>query len=612
MVNPMADLLTAPAPSKSPVDTPFLERHFLAIATGLLGLMALAMMAGVFLDSDIVDESYHLANGYNFLKTGNLPVSTEHPPLSQVISALPLLLLDLRLHPEGSDSNGEAFRWANGSDFLYRNRVSPEIILVAARLPKVLLTLALGILIAWWTRRRFGVMAALAALLLFAFDPTFIAHGHLATTDVAAAFGFFAACLAWDAFLARGDWRSALWCGIVTGLALAVKYSALLLPALFAYWYLVQGLRQAAALEPQRWRCSPVHFVKSMAVLVVGAFVALYVSFGFQTQPLLPAELSGTPLSKVLAENHYTVAVGKLLSNHPELARAVDRAALRVPIPIPSFFRGFLSVSNHNVVGHTAYLLQQTPSTGGWWYYFPVVFGVKTPTGLLALLLLGWAAVVAILLRGGARNAIYKVLRARQEWYTLTIPPLIYFGVSTTTHINVGIRHILPIYPFIIVWAAAMLFSRRRPALPAFFHKAAIVCLALVAVESAAAFPRYISFFNWASGGRSEGWKYVVDSNLDWGQDMQRLQNYLARRGASNVCLATFSAAPPEYFGITPRAIPGSAAEARKQGCLVVVSLSVLYEWPPLDGSYNWMKRLAVTDRVGDSFNVYDLRKGSR
>jgi len=222
---------------------------------------------------------------------------------------------------------------------------------------------------------------------------------------------------------------------------------------------------------------------------------------------------------------------------------------------------------------------------------------------------LSWAAVIAILIRAGPRNAVYKVLRARQEWYALTLLPLIYFLVSTTAHINVGVRHILPIYPFIFVWVAAMLFAGRQPALPAFFRKAAMICLALVAVESAAAFPRYISFFNWPSGGRSEGWKYAVDSNLDWGQDMQRLQDYLVRRGATNVCLATFSAAPPEHFGLSPRPIPGSALEARRQGCLVVVSLSVLYEWPPLDGSYNWIKRLPVTERVGDSFQVYDLRR---
>jgi hypothetical protein len=611
----MTDLLVAAAPRTSPVGAWFPERHFLAIATALLTAMGIAMFAGVFLDSDTVDESYHLASGYSFLKTGRLPAVTEHPPLAQVISALPLLLFDLRLRPAVSSSSEEVDRWTNGSAFLYDNRVPAETILAAGRSAKVLLTLAFGAVIAWWTRRHFGAAPALAALLLFAFDPTFIAHGHLATTDVAAAFGFFAGCMAWNGFLARGDWRSALLCGIVTGLALAVKYSALLLPVLYAYWYLIHGLQQAAALEPDagklppRWRCSPRHFARSMAILLAGLFAALYVSYGFETRPLLPPELSDKPLSTVLAENHYTASLGALLLRHVDMARVVDKAALDLPIPVPTFLRGLLNISHHNAVGHTAYLLRQTPSTGGWWYYFPVVFGVKTPTGLLALLLLAVAAGAPMVLRSGPRAAVYKVLRARPEWYALTIPPFVYFLISTTTHINVGVRHILPVYPFLLVGAAAMLFARHRPGLPAFFRWAAAVCLALVAVESAAAFPRYISFFNWASGGRSQGWKYVVDSNLDWGQDMKRLQAYLERRGSGgNVCLATFSPAPPSHFGITAHPVPRSAGDARAQGCLLVASLSVLYEWPPLDGSYDWVKRLQPSDVVGDSFRVYDLK----
>jgi hypothetical protein len=570
--------------------------------------MAVAMFAGVFLDSDIVDESYHLDNGYSFLKTGKLPAVTEHPPLAQSISALPLVLLDLRQHPPDPPSGEIPLRWGSGSGFLYANRLSPETILAAGRSAKVLLTLAFGAAIGWWTRRHFGPVPALAALLLFAFDPTFIAHGHLATTDVAAAFGYFAGCMTWNAFLARGDWRTALLCGLATGLALAVKYSALLLPPLYVCWYLFHGFQQAAAIEPPRWRCSLVHFAKSMAVLLTGLFVAVYASYAFETRPLLPAELREKPLSAVLAANQPTKFLAAILSRHPDLERALDKAAIATPIPAPSFLRGFLYVSSHNSSGHTAYLLRKTPRVGGWWYYFPVVFAVKTPSGLLALLLLALAAAFVIVFRAGLRGAVFKLLRARQEWYALTIPPFVYFVISTTSHINIGVRHILPVYPFAFIWVAAMLLANRRPALPPFFRWAAVTCLALVAVESAAAFPRYIPFFNWPSGGRSLGWHYVVDSNLDWGQDMKRLGEYLERRRAGgNVCLATFSAAPPAHFGITAHPIPRSDAEARAQGCLVVVSLTVLYEWPPLDGSYNWLKLLEPSDRVGDSFRVYDL-----
>jgi hypothetical protein len=605
----MADVLTAPAPSKSPAAVPFLERHFRACAAALLAAMCVSMLAGVFLDSDTVDEAFHLRYGYTFLKTGTLPAVLEHPPLSQALSALPLLLLHLRFQPADAFAEGNPAQWGSDGDFLYQNSVPAETILTAGRLPKVMLTLLLGGVIAWWTRRHFGAVPALAALLLFAFDPTFIAHGHLDTTDLAAAFSFFAACMAWNAFLARGDMRGALWCGLLTGIALAVKYSALLLPVVFVIWYVVQGFRQAAALQAPPWRCSFGHFFKTMAVVLAGAFVALYASYGFETRPLLPAELSGTPLSTVLLNNPAMAPLGTKLLSHPSLAREVDRAALRLPIPAPSFWRGFLYLSRHNARGHNSYLLGEVSGSVGWWYYFPVVFGVKTPTGLLALLLLAAGATALIVLRAGPRMFVFKVLRARPEWYALTLPPLAYFAVSTTAHINIGIRHILPIYPFLFIWPAAMLFAFRRPALPTFFRWTAAICLALVAVESAAAFPRYLAFFNWPSGGRSQGSKYLVDSNLDWGQDMKRLQGYLERRGAAgNVCLAAFTVAPPAHFGIAAHPIPGSAEEARAQGCVVAISMSVLYEWRPRDGSYDWLVQREPTGYVGDSFRIYDLR----
>lgn len=597
----------AAAVQSAPAGAQFLERHFRACAAALLAAMCAAMLAGVFLDSDTIDEAFHLRYGYTFLKTGTLPAVTEHPPLSQVVSALPLLLFHLRFQPVDASSDGSQARWGSDGDFLYQNNVPAETILTAGRLAKVVLTLLLGSLIAWWTKRHFGAVPALAALLLFAFDPTFIAHGHLATTDLAAAFSFFAACMAWNAFLTRGDMRGALWCGLATGIALAVKYSALLLPVLYVLWYVIEGFRQAAAVEAPRWRCSFGHFFKSMAAVLAGSFVALYVSYGFETRPLLPAVLSGTPLTTMLLDNSSMAPLGANLLRHPGLARDVNAAAVRLPIPAPSFWRGILFLSRHNARGHTAYLLGHVTGSVGWWYYFPVVFSVKTPTGLLALLLLAAAAAFLIVLRAG-REFVFKVLRARQEWYALTIPPLAYFLISTTSHINIGIRHILPIYPFLFIWPAAMLFTFRRPGLPAFFRRTAAICLALVVVESAAAFPRYLAFFNWPSGGRSQGWKYLVDSNLDWGQDMKRLRGYLEQRSAAgNVCLAAFTLAPPSHFGITAHPIPSSAEGARAQGCVVAISMSVLYEWRPRDGSYDWLEHREPAAYVGDSFRVYDV-----
>jgi hypothetical protein len=122
-------------------------------------------------------------------------------------------------------------------------------------------------------------------------------------------------------------------------------------------------------------------------------------------------------------------------------------------------------------------------------------------------------------------------------------------------------------------------------------------------------FPRYLGFFNLPSGGPRQGWKYLVDSNLDWGQDLKRLKSYLADRGISNVCLNYFGTAPPSYYGIESKPVPASLQEARSSGCVVVMSITALYERQSFDGRYDWMLRTQPADTVGDSFRVYDPKR---
>ena len=534
------------------------ERHFAALAGALLAVMAAAQFVAVGLDSQIVDEGYHLRNGYIFLKTGRPNPDTEHPPLAQALSALPLLLLDLRIPERPTTNAGE---WSADAEFLYHNTHSAETLLWLSRSMKVLLTLALGAFLAWWTRRHFGAAAGVAALALYGFDPNFIAHGHYVTTDVPAAFGFLGGCLSWGAFLRSGRARAAAICGVVTGLALAVKFSALLLLPLYAFLYLWHGYRQAAGAHGE-YRCSIGHFVKGTAVVLAVAGATVWAAFAFETGPW----------------------------------------------PAPSFFHGVFNLTHHNARGHPGYLLGMT-SAGGWWYYFLVVALVKTPAGVLLLFLLAVGAAFTIISGGGTSAAALRMLRARPEWFILTIPPLVYFALCLRSNINIGVRHMLPVYPFAFIWMAAVLFGPHSRRLDGFYRRAALVCVALAAVESAAAFPRYTAFFNLPSGGRANGAKYLVDSNLDWGQDMFRLRDYLARRSVSNLCLESFGNAPPEHFGIHPKPIPASLAAARANGCLVVMGQSILFEWQPFDGRFDWLQALTPVDRVGDSFRVYDVSR---
>jgi 4-amino-4-deoxy-L-arabinose transferase-like glycosyltransferase len=575
--------------SEPPAVRSLRERHFRICAAALLLLMGTAQLVAVLRDSQTYDESYHLVNGYAFLKTRALLPVSEHPPVSQVISALPLLVLNLRL-PRKSGPNYDEYQRA--SDFLYQNRYPADTILLLARLPKILVTLLTGFVVAWWTRRRFGELAALAALTLYCFDPNFLAHGHYVTTDVPATLCFVAACLAWSRFLTEGTMRSAAVCGLAVGAAMATKYSAVLLFYIFVCLYLFRLWQQIGAKQgPVRW--SPFHLAKNLTVVVLVMLAVVFVGFGFETGKLLPPE----SIASFQAAGFQNVGGDT----------AFDQAAARLTIPAPSFFRGLYALTLHNFQGHPSYLLGQH-SVSGWWYYFPVVVGVKTPTGTLLLLLLALTAAVTVFFREGRREAYGRLKRLSPHWSILLFAPVLYFAVCIRSHINIGIRHVLPIYPLLYMGIAAVLFSR-QVVIPAFLRKAAVVCLALVVLESASVFPRYLGFFNLPSGGPRQGWKYLVDSNLDWGQDLKRLKSYLEDRGISNVCLNYFGTAPPSYYGIESKPVPASLQEARSSGCVVVMSITALYERQSFDGRYDWMLRTQPADTVGDSFRVYDPKR---
>jgi 4-amino-4-deoxy-L-arabinose transferase-like glycosyltransferase len=571
--------------------TSFWERHFLLAATALLLVMTAAEVASMRTESQTYDEGYHLLCGYSYLKTGRVSVHSEHPPLAQIAAAWPLLFFDLRVPPaHPGDPADERNR---EQQLLYRSRYSADTLLLVTRSAHVLITLLLGGIIAWWMRREFGAAAALAALWLFVFDPNFLAHGRYATTDIPAAACFLVGCLAWNRCLSKPGLVSTLLCGVATGIAMATKYSAVLLFETYVVLYLLYWLR-----DPDTYRLSSL--VKNMVVVAVMMFVVIFAAFGFEVGSLLPPGITvASKMTAKLQEHPETAGpMSDLILNRPTASRIAE-GIVHMPIPAPSFFRGLYFIGSHVSQGHDTYLLGNVSKTG-WWYYFPLIAAVKTPVGDLLLLLLGVTVAIFTLSKG--RKTI------RIEWFTLTIPPMIYFVAALCSHLNVGFRHLLPVYPFLFMWIAAVLF--RPGGATRGVRIVAVVCLGLTALESMVAFPNYLAFFNALSGGMRSSGPIAVDSNLDWGQDLKRVKAYLAANGISNVCLGYFGMAPPDYYGIDARPVPSSLADARASGCVVVMSMSLLFE-RNFRGQYDWLLRLQPTGRIGDSFRVYEPGRDS-
>ncbi len=481
----------------------------------LLGLMTVVQVLSIRQEAQTWDEGTHLAAGLSYWKTGDYRMNSEHPPLAKLLCAIPLLFMNVSLpfeYPAWEQRNEVDF----GAYFLYTNRLSADQMLFPARCVTILLTLCLGIAVAFWTRRHFGDAAALFAVALVAFDPNLIAHGRYVTTDLAVTLFSFLACIAWVRALEQKTALAFVVAGVALGLALGSKFSALFLIPVFVF---LGFLRRPA------WKGALIAAAAAAAMIVV-----LYGPAG----PWL-------------------------------------------------YWRGLRDVLAHNGEGHEAYLLGQI-SQKGWWYYFPVAFLVKTPTATLAL-------------------CAASVFYVRRVTAVLAAPLIVYAALTLGSSLDIGFRHLLPILPFLYVVMGVG--AARMP------RWLSIGLVALLVVESLSVYPNYLAFFNRVSGGPGNGPRYLLDSNIDWGQDTKKLKAWLDSRGVHRICNVYFGEAFPVHYGVETAPLPGNDdVEARQSlDCFAAASVTPLYGLYVENDRYSWLRKLSPVAKIGYSMYVYDLRK---
>ena len=534
---------------------------FWFLIAGLLALVATIQFTTVRQETQTADEGRQLISGYTYLTTGHFTVAREHPPLLKLLWAMPVWLL----HP---NPPGEGDPDQVALDFLYRNRVPADDMLLAGRCSAVFIAAFLGWAIAFWTRRHFGIPTALLAVFLYALDPNFLANGRYMKNDVGAALAIFAGIMAWGAYLVEPT-RKRLWLsGITVGLALATKSSALLLWPVILLLYLLRRWQQRRPLLDRQ--C-----FRSLAAVAALAFFVLFLVYGCEMSPAGEgwALFGAWPAVSWLG---------------------------RIPIPAIGYFRGLGNIFGRQVgpAQAVSYLLgHQSPT--GWWYMSFVALAVKTP--LAELLLFGLALKIAT---RRLRTVRWRDLSFR--WYLLLLPAACYFGASLVSRSNVGERHMLPLLPFLFILSAAVLFTAAP--IPRWRGLAAAAAAALLIVETASIHPHYLAFFNALAGGPTRGREYLVDSNLDWGQDLKNLKAYLDQHRIPEACVAYYGWADLDYYGVAHRDLPPvptvEAAEALD--CVAAISVTHLAvnhdRFGGLDG-------LEPDARIGYSIYVYDLRK---
>ena len=547
----------------------------------LIVILATIQVTTILEESQTWDEGIHLVAGYSYLATGKYQLNSEHPALGKMLCALPLYLF---LHPN-LDTNSEAYRneslTAIGMEFVYRNEVSPDLLLFAGRLVTIALTIAFAFWLAFWTRRRFGSGVALVALLLFAFDPNIIAHGRYITTDLIASLFIFLTCTLWIEYLIRPRWYTLIASGFAMGLAFSSKYSALFLaPALVAIFW----LRYA-------WEWRQVRLQRYVLRFAVCALVLAFCAVSVIVAVYWPEVVHGKDLGPLAP------AINRLGVLGPALGFLADR----LHMPAFHFLIGLDRLSEHDFGGHMSYLLGQI-SEHGWWYYFPVAFAVKTPVGLLLGVVLGAIGLMIGRLKAGAEAFAAAAL---------TLPAVIFAFFCLRSHIDIGLRHLLPLYAFLHVLIAYALLGAGA-ALRRWQTVGVAVVASLVVLESLAIYPNYLAFFNFVSGGPNAGGRYLLDSNLDWGQDAKRLGRYMAAHQIPYVCLGFFGNVDVVRYGVNYRSIPepkdldGGKAMDCNVAAISATPLYGLYVGPE---RYRFFRGMKPFDKIGYSIYLFDVKK---
>lgn len=564
---------------------------------------------GAWQDSQTTDEAVHLSAGRAYWQSAAFYLNPEHPSLFKLWAALPLALTPHTQLDTNTDPWRSSNQWTIGSSYLYLDsaqwRYGTHFLLLLGRFPMILIWLGLVSTLAVFSWRRWGPWPSLIVTTLAAYDPNLLGHGHLVTNDVAVAFVYLGSFLMLNRFIQKPDWSRLWWFSLVFAVAQLTKFSAVILWVIIPFVLLVaRWYKQPGLTWP--W------IRRAILGLIVATSLLTWVSYGFRITRIS----KDTRIAQLWIERQ-NIVDQHLQTTLPQYTQTLViiadpgtptgkflNAFQHLYIPSYWYWRGLFSAISHNIYGHGAYILGHV-SMLGWWYYFPVALAVKTPTlliGILIALIILWMNELRLGIR---RRLSFENLIPFEVWI-LGFPPLIYLLWSMTSHINLGLRHIFPTYIFFPL-AAGSLIAYLQKKHARFGAVAAGSIAALAVIITTTAWPNTIGYYNGLFGGTQNGHRYVLDSNLDWNQDIWRLRSFLNKHKFSEVHIALFGSIPTDR--VFPEQLPilqnQDIAFGLQPSGIIAISAGQLYN---VDGPFAWLRAYQPKWRVGSSIHIYDFR----
>lgn len=556
-------------------------RLTLAACFLLLACFALQCIFSMRVKSPTVDEFVHLPVGYSLLVDGDFLTDPINPPFMRMWAALPLLVNPPRWSTP-VDEMRQRF-WLGAYRFMRENRERYHSMFLSGRCMVLILGLVLGWYVFYWTKCLYGSKCALGALFIYTLSPNLLAHTRLITAD------FGGACFIFLTLFHFWRWRRTdnmkhLCAGaLFFGLALLSKLTGIFLTPILVLLFVLDARNELKSYQRKDVRrlCGRIGVFAAVSLAVVHA--------GYGFQGILPL-LGDLPFQSSLLEGVKRALPGFM------------------PVPLPEgFILGIDHALRHDADLPTgSFFLLGELSSLGWWYYFIVAFLVKVPVTIQAF---GIAALILKLKERGKQPICDELF--------LALPAASFFVlISAFTSLNIGFRHILMILPMVIVLGARVfrfLFSEEKLGAAC----VATGCLWLL-ITTIRIFPNHLTYFNELAGGPEGGQRILSDSNLDWGQDLMQLKNYLDRRENPGIKLGYFGRTDPRVYGIEFERLTDKA-----QTGLIVLSMtffqgrpylypvpdeSKAYEFAPAD-HFAWLRKHEPVEKVGHTLLVFEIKE---
>jgi 4-amino-4-deoxy-L-arabinose transferase-like glycosyltransferase len=581
----------------------------------IIGVAVVLAFTSSINDAPIVDEVPHIGAGFSYVSQLQYRLNPEHPPLIKDLAGLAILPLGInrdvfKLPAWTTDVNGQ---WNFGRAVIFNAGVNPDTVKMVARLPMLGVFIFACWLIWKWARERYDDTAALIALILFAFSPTVLAHARLVTTDVGAAVGVLAATYCFLKFL-RVPSTGTFWLSALSlGLALLTKFNVALLGPFFVLVAIIYGLdgrlSRAAWMRALRW-------FGLTALVGAAAFVCV-------VMPFYLVHTWNEPASRQLSDTRAITAGYPDSITKSAIIWMADKPIIRAA---GHWFLGLQMVSQRAGGGNTIYWMGRVVTAGGPGY-FPTIYLLKEP---IAWWLLVAMALGALVFHHRKRNKEHKgdhfFTDNLEEWVWL-LWLAIYWTVSIRSTLNIGVRHLLPVFPFTILLVSgrlSVLLEWLRAHDKARLRWISIVITLLLGwfvFESVSVWPSYLSYFNQLAGGPSGGHNFVADSNLDWGQDLKRLGQWVEQNNIQKISLDYFGWADPAYYlhGRSVYTTVGYWKDAndfiahnRTNGWIAVSATyfqQAVYSTNQDNGGYRWLLNYTPVTVVGNSIFVRHVTK---